>query len=69
MLKDESNLLKKKKRYRPVKCDGYTETGKCNQTIDVNLCIEIEDYDYKDGCKNVIYVYCPACGLQHEYKL
>lgn len=61
--------MKVKKRLRPIKCDGYTENGKCNHNIDVNVCIEIGDFDYKDGFKNVIYVYCPVCSLQHEVKL
>jgi len=61
--------MKVKKRLRPIKCDGYTEHGKCNHNIDVNVCIEIGDFDYMDGSKSAILVYCPECGQQHNYKL
>lgn len=62
-------MTKRKRRYRPIKCDGYTENGRCNHSIDIDVCIEIEDFDYMDGCKNTILVYCPECGQQHIVKL
>lgn len=62
-------MTKRKRRYRPIKCNGYTEHGRCNHTIDVDYCIEVGDFDYMDGCKTEILVYCPECGQQHSYKL
>lgn len=61
-------MTKRKRKYRPIKCDGYTENGKCNHLINVDYCVEIGDYDYIDSKKTTMLVYCPECGQQHEYK-
>ena len=65
--KQVSNKDKKKKhkKYRDIKCTGYD----CNTTIDIDLCIDNDDIDYVDLKKTSIYIYCPKCGLQHEFKL
>lgn len=62
-----SNKDKKKvhKKYRDIKC----QDDDCKESIDIDLCIENEDFDYCDNTKGSIYVYCPACALQHEVKL
>lgn len=52
----------KRKKYRPIKCE-------CGEKINIDLCLEVEDFDYVDSTKSSIYLYCPMCSLQHEYKL
>jgi hypothetical protein len=59
-----SNKDKKKvhKKYRPLKCI-------CGEKIDIDLCLEVEDFDYCDTKRDSIYAYCPVCSLQHKVEL
>ena len=50
----------KHKKYRDNKCD-------CGAKIDIDLAIELEDYD--EVGKDKINVYCPQCGESHLVKL
>ena len=61
MLKN-SKPKKTHKKYKAVKCD-------CGNKIDINLCLELEDYDYIGRDKDKISVYCDACGENHLVKL
>ena len=51
---------KRHKKYRDIKCD-------CGAKIDIDLAIELEDYD--EVGKDKINVYCPQCGESHLVKL
>lgn len=64
-MSDKKRENKQHKKYRPVKC----EDRECHGTIDVDYALKNEDFDYVDGTKSSIYVYCPICGLQHTVKL
>lgn len=52
---------KKHKHYHDVRC------GNCGAKIDIDLAIELEDYD--EVGKDKINVYCPQCGESHLVKL
>lgn len=64
-MKSKEQKPTQRQKHRPIKCEG----DRCNTTIDINLALEVKDYDFVDSDKTKIYVYCPKCGLQHTYKL
>ena len=53
---------KKHKKYRNLKC--Y-----CGALIDIDLALELGDFDYVSKDKDKINVYCSACGESHLVKL
>lgn len=55
---------KKFNKYKPVKCTACRKA-----IIDIDVCIENEDYEFTDKAKSKIYVYCPKCGVETEVKL
>lgn len=53
---------KKHKKYRDIKCD-------CGALIDIDLALELGDFDYVSKDKDKINVYCSVCGESHLVKL
>lgn len=54
---------KKHKKYRDVKCDC------CGAKINVDLAVELEDYDYINKDKTSVAIYCSCCNNSVIVKL
>ena len=54
---------KKHKHYHDIRCE------QCGTKIDVDLALELEDFDYINKDKSAISIYCPICGESHLVKL
>lgn len=54
---------KKHKHYHDIRCE------QCGTKIDVDLALELEDFDYINKDKTKINIYCGCCGSSVMVKL